>query len=275
MRPKRGRRIIIGKIIDNNYLFYKIIKEVLGRRIMLKFIDIHCHLIDYFETAEIERIDPKSKVIHVSTALNKHEIEIHNFIKTPYWFAGLHPQDAIKPLSYTVPFVELICKTASLGIGEIGLDRNYPDLEKQIELLEMQLDKALDYKMVTLYHLVGHEYKFIELQKEWQLPSMKIMHGFNSSHEVYQELDKLGFYFSISNRLLKNPKRKETVKSILESKRFFLESDAPYDGGLDEVIKIAVQLRDNYNIGMDEIKEIVNKNFEDLLEDNRESRSQK
>ena len=57
--------------------------------------------------------------------------------------------------------------------------------------------------------------------------------------------------------------------------RSFLESDAPYDGGLDEVIKIAVQLRDNYNIGMDEIKEIVNKNFEDLLEDNRESRSQK
>lgn len=242
---------------------------------MLKLIDIHCHLVDYFETAEIERIDPKSKVIHISTALNKREIEIHDFIKAPYWFAGLHPQDAKLPLSYKESFIELSCQTNSLGIGEIGLDRNFPDLEKQIELLEMQMVKAVEQRMPTLYHLVGHEYKFIELHKELQLPNMKIMHGFNSSYEVFQELDKLGFYFSISNRLLKSSKRRDVIEAILKSKRFFLESDAPYDGGLDEVIKIAVQLKNNYTISMDEIKEIVNTNFNKLLEESRESRSQK
>src|SRR5690554_6221299 len=191
------------------------------RRSMLKLIDIHCHLVDYFETAEIERIDSKSKVLHVSTALNKHEIEIHNSIKTPYWFAGLHPQDAKQPLSYKESFIELSSKANSLGLGEIGLDRNFPDLEKQVELLEMQVHKAEELRVPTLYHLVGHEYKFIELHKEWQLPTMKIMHGFNSSFEVYQELDKLGFYFSISNRLLKSSKRRDVVDAILESKRFF------------------------------------------------------
>lgn len=242
---------------------------------MLKLIDIHCHLAKYQHLLDLRNVDIDGKVIHVSTALNPLENELHLMYDIDYWFAGIHPSSAEFSIGEKLTLLELIPFHDILGLGEIGLDRNFPDLNKQVELLEMQLEQANIYGLPTLYHLVGHEYEFIKIHKKWDLKNMKIMHGFNSSFEVFKELDKLGFYFSIGNRLLNNPKQREVVEAILQTKRFFLESDAPYDGGLDEVVKIAVKLRDNYGIGMDEIKEMENKNFEDLLEENRESLSKK
>lgn len=233
---------------------------------MLKLIDIHCHLFDYASTVDLTDIDNDRQIIYVSTVLKPEEIATHVGKYIAFWFMGLHPQSVGLDDKFKRKYVDHIVDYDPIGIGEIGLDKNYPDLDKQIELLEMQLKIAKFYKLPTLYHLVGHEYEFIKIHKKWKLPKMKIMHGFNSSSEVFEELNKLGFYFSIGNRLLNNPKKREVLEAILQTKRFFLESDAPYDGGLDEVIKIAVKLKNNYEISMDEIKHILNKNFDDMVE---------
>lgn len=237
---------------------------------MPKLIDIHCHLFEC--ERELETI---SEIIHVSTALNQSEILFHQERNIQYWFAGLHPQavklsqQEINEYLLKLPYEQII------GLGEIGLDRNYPDKAGQLELLRKQLGIAKDLELPTLYHLVGRDYDFIKLHKKIKLENMKIMHGFNSSYEVFKELDKLAFYFSLSKRILANPQSRKTVKAILESKRFFLESDAPNHSGFAEVKIIARQLETDYNIETGELGEILKNNFNNLLKESCESKSKK
>ena len=238
-------------------------------------IDIHCHLADYADSYDIKTLESSSEIIHVSTALNKREMAMHEEKGIDYWFAGLHPREIKMTHQDIIEFFIAFPYDKVIGIGEIGIDRNYPDLDKQLSLLKIQLDRAWEYELPTLYHLVGHEYSFIKLHKTLKLENMKIIHGFNSSYEVFKELDKLGFYFSLSKRVLYNPKRIQVVKAILESKRFFLESDAPNHAELDEVKRLAKCLEINYNIDMIELKEIQVKNFADLLGETSESTSKK
>ncbi len=242
---------------------------------MKKLIDIHCHLSEYINDIDLEKIDLNSTITHVSTALNKEELNIHEEKKIKYWFAGIHPWDSHLSLSETSSFLNRIPYDKIIGMGEIGLDRNKADLEKQEGLLLTQLKIAWDLNLPTLYHLVGNEYDFIKIHKKINLKNMKIIHAFNSSYEVYRELDKLGFYFSLGSRILSNPKKVKMVGEILNSKRFFLESDAPNHADLDEVKRIAVSIEMDYNIKIDVLKEMQEKNFNNLLKEACESISKK
>ena len=241
----------------------------------MTFIDIHCHLAEYLQAHDTQDLEAESEIIHFSTALNRKEVDLHLAKGIKYWFAGLHPQDSKMP---NEDINEFLCKLPYdkiTGIGEIGLDRRFEKKKRQFYLLLTQLERALEYDLPTLYHLVGYEYDFIKLQKKIILPRMKIIHGFNSSYEVYKELDKLGFYFSIGTRLLGNPKNYRTVKAILSSKRFFLESDAPNHAGLFEVKRIAELVERDYNININDIKDIQAGNFNNLIKESCESLSKK
>lgn len=238
---------------------------------MAKLIDIHCHLAEAVNKLDFAELDKQSKIIHVSTALNQQEINFHVDNSIKYWFAGIHPWTANMSEVTIAETLKVIPYDKVLGLGEIGIDSNSPDLERQFALLEKQLTMASYLRLVTLYHLVGHEYEFIKLHKKMKLGNMKIIHGFNSSYEVFKELDKLGFYFSLSKRLLNNPKKEKVVRAILASNRFFLESDAPNDGDLDEVKSIAERLETDYNINMNELKAVQAKNFANLLKESCES----
>ncbi|MBI9032683.1 TatD family hydrolase [bacterium] len=241
----------------------------------MKFIDIHCHLANFLAHQAGGVIEPDREIIHVSTALNSHEIKLHEEKGIKYWFAGLHPQDS-KMSNEDIN--EFLCKLPYdkiTGIGEIGLDRRFVEKKRQFYLLQIQLERALEHDLPTLYHLVGYEYDFIKLQKKINLPRMKIIHAFNSSYEVFKELDKLGFYYSIGTRLLENPKNKRTIDAILSEKRFFLESDALNLANLFDVKRVAEIIERDYNININEIKEIQAQNFKNLLKEKCESLSEK
>ncbi len=242
---------------------------------MSQLIDIHCHLAEYENKLELSNLDREQEIIHVSTALNRKEILLHEKLGLKYWFAGLHPRDIAMSQEELRKYCDLFPYDKVVGMGEIGLDRNYPDLVKQLALLKIQIERAGEYDLPTLYHLVGQEYEFIKLQKEVKLRNMKIIHGFNSSYEVFQELDKLGFYFSLSMRILNNPKKEKVIRAILASKRYFLESDAPDAGDLTSVKIVASTLQRDYNISIEELREIQVSNFSNLLKGNFESLSKK
>lgn len=242
---------------------------------MPRLIDIHCHLASYAQELDLQKLDMQSDIVHVSTALNINDIRIHLDNSIKYWFAGVHPWDAKLDVAEVASILNEIPYDKIIGIGEIGLDRNRADLSSQMYLLARQMEKASEMELATLYHLVGHEYEFIKLHKGFNLKRMKIMHAFNSSYEVYKELAKLGFYFSISKRILNNPKQRKLVAEILANKRFFLESDAPNNTDLEEVKSIAEIIESDYNININDMKEILNNNFSLLLGESCESISKK
>jgi Tat protein secretion system quality control protein TatD with DNase activity len=242
---------------------------------MSELIDIHCHLYQVNkQSLDKSSYQTNPNIIAVSTALNQVEINWHLEQKIKYWFAGLHPQewslteDKIKEFLDNLPYEKLV------GIGEIGLDKRYKNLKKQINLLAKQMQISLERRLPSLYHLVGHEYEFIKVHKEMKLDKMKILHGFHSSFEVYKELDKLGFYFSLSERILSNSKHKTTINEIIKSRRYFLESDAADGGSLMQVKIIANQLESTYNINKEEIMQVSSINFRKLVKETSESISE-
>ncbi len=240
---------------------------------MSKLIDIHCHLSDTYYDLEREELEANSNILNVSTALSIEEVHWHLEKKIKYWFAGLHPREWNVKTEVLDDFYKKISLNKVLGIGEIGLDKRYKNLDKQNILLKRQMNIAKRFFLPTLYHLVGCEYDFIKIHKEINLQNMKIIHGFNSSYEVYKELDKLGFYFSLSQRLLTKQKRESTICDIIKSQKFFLESDAPDGGSFNEVIGLAKILETNYNINRDKTWRIVGQNFDRLIKETCEAKS--
>lgn len=243
---------------------------------MSEVIDIHCHLYQTKQNQnDITNSQDQARIILVSTALDHKEVNWHLQNNITYWFAGIHPQNWSLSRQEIETYLEKLPYEKILGIGEMGLDKRYKNQKKQIDLLDMQMSKADIKDLPSIYHLVGYEYAFIKLHKLRRLKRMKIIHGFHSSYEVYKELDKLGFYFSLSNRILANPKHEVTISEILKKKRYFIESDAPDGGHLDEVKRVANILQINYNINKYEIKQVVEENFNKLVKERCESKSKK
>ncbi len=215
---------------------------------MCKSLDIHTHLSQLKDKISSYYADFPD-TIHVSTALNKQEVDFHLDNNIPYWFAGCHPMDINNYTLFEPILIKLLESKKILGIGEIGLDKRFPNNQLQIEVFLKQLKLAEKYQMPILLHAYGSPYKIVDFLKRLvRIKKGVIMHGFKGSMEVFKELDKLEVYISLSNRILKPLKHREVVKAILATGRYFIESDYPYNGDLKETTLIAQKIEEDYRI---------------------------
>lgn len=108
------------------------------------------------------------------------------------------------------------------GIGEIGLDRRFPELEKQIANFRKGLMLARRYKSLVTVHCVGHTGLALDILKDLK-PESFIFHSFTGSLETAREIERLGGYISLS------PKSKNTKHflSLIHNTHFLIESDMP------------------------------------------------
>jgi len=185
----------------------------------------------------------------------------------PYWIAGAFP-DMASCYSEMLQVVEELAQNGSIiGIGEIGLDKRFGNLELQKRLFISQLDIAQRVKLPVIIHCVGYYYELFELIKRSNLHTIIILHGFKGSIEIFNKFKSLNLFFSLSHRLLDSDKYSEVVKEILVSERFFIESDYPFNGELDEVNVILEAISVKYSYRMDNLKDILIRNQRKLIEE--------
>ena len=84
-------------------------------------------------------------------------------------------------------------------LGEVGLDKRFDDLDRQVNDLITLLDIAKDYKRCTVFHSVGHIEKLLGIIKERNIKKF-IFHGFTGSYETAKRIISLGGLISINNR---------------------------------------------------------------------------
>ena len=111
--------------------------------------------------------------------------------------------------------------SSGFHLGEVGLDRRFDDLNKQIEELNILLDISKGYDRCTVFHSVGHIEKLLEIIKERNIKKF-IFHGFTGSYEIAKRIISLGGLISINNRVEKT-KSFEKIISL----PFVTESDMP------------------------------------------------
>ena len=116
-----------------------------------------------------------------------------------------------------------------IAIGEIGLDYHWDVTfkEQQHEALREQMRWAEQYHLPVMIHSRDATEDTLNILREF--PSVKgVMHCFSGSHEVAEQVVKMGYYLGIGGVLtFKNCKLAEHLVGIpLEA--LVLETDAPY-----------------------------------------------
>ena len=144
-----------------------------------------------------------------------------------------------------------------LALGECGLDKRIETpLKIQIQIFEKQIQLAEKYKKPLILHCVSAYQEVIEIKKRLHIQVPMIIHGFSKNGQIAKQLLDNGFYLSFGKYLLRNPEL-ATVFNQVPNNKFFLETDT-IEETLEEVYAIASKYK---NIEMDNLKEIVNDNF--------------
>lgn len=190
-------------------------------------IDAHCHLANLAEIMPLEPLinDAGERGIKAfaSSALTRRELAWHreNSFPEVALSAGIHPNFDECDLTLN-DIAELAKEKRIWAIGEIGLDRNNPDLDWQHRVFTQQLDMAEQANLPVVLHIVGHQGEAYQTLSKY--PLVYLVHGYAGSLAAYHQLARLNAFFTISSRILK-PDKRELLMAILNDKRYLFETD--------------------------------------------------
>lgn len=107
-------------------------------------------------------------------------------------------------------------------LGEIGLDRRFPDKNGQIDRFKRGLQLAKKYNTLITVHSVGYLDITLSLLRDMKISNF-IFHSFTSSLLVAKEIERMGGYISLSPRAEKTKHFLEVIRNT----HFLIESDMP------------------------------------------------
>jgi len=185
------------------------------------------------------------------------------------WFsAGIHPWDiedleisqSLKSLS------SLLINKHCVALGELGIDKNFgTNLDLQIQVFRAQVALAEEYqKKVLIIHCIKAFQEMIEEKKRRSNDFIWVLHGFNGSRELIQQLLDQGFYFSVGALLFQEKAKISKHLQHIPLERLFIESDQSSIGIKDIYSRVAQLLkmdREDLNRKIEQnLKQILSRN---------------
>ncbi len=179
-------------------------------------------------------------------------------LKKPYSI-GVHPWDTLLFNETKLPDLEkLINNKNCFAIGECGLDKlSKTDFRKQKFCFETQLTLAAKHQKPVIIHCVKAFDEVVGICKPYLSKIPLIMHGFNKTDELAQQLINKGFYVSVSTPFLYKTKLTKVVLNKL-----FFETDDKKDLLIADVYKLASQ---KFNTDSELLKTQINDNFNNVF----------
>ncbi|MBI3518693.1 MAG: TatD family hydrolase [Bacteroidetes bacterium] len=176
-----------------------------------------------------------------------------------FFSAGIHPWDADLPISIT-DLEQLIQHPNCLAVGECGLDSiSEVNFHIQTEIFKDQLDLAVNYQKPVMIHCVRSFDELIAICEPYHSSIPLIIHGFNKSIQLAQQLIHKGFYLSLSHAVFK---KNNIDMSSIPVEKLFLETDDRNTVSIKDVYKSASLL---LKIDEDVLKEKIYSNFTTLF----------
>ncbi len=118
-------------------------------------------------------------------------IDIMNQDSNVYGAFGVHPWfvDSVKD-EFEKRFEQLLKRDTRFMIGEIGIDKNKPNIDKQIDLFTIQLNLAVKLKRTIFLHCVGAWNKILHILKQYKQSELPVIvaHAFNGNEDILQKL---------------------------------------------------------------------------------------
>ena len=191
--------------------------------------------------------------------------------------AGIHPESAAKTTRTDVETLAEIGRQPKVAaIGEIGLDfyHNYAPPEKQVEVLNWQLELASILKLPVVIHSREAEKEVTQVLVDWfsDHPSQNpgVIHCFNESLETAKTYIRLGFYISLGGYIgYPSSKAAREIIRQVPLEKLVLETDSPFlppqshRGQRNEpayMIETARELAKIKNISFEEVAQVTTDN---------------
>ena len=198
-------------------------------------IDTHCHL-DKEDYPDLDLVIKKMNgniriVSGASDSSNRQVVELCNKFEYIYGTIGIHPEEIDESIDTYLEFIENnINNPKIVGIGEIGLDYHYNDVDKAIQkkYFIKQLELARKYKKSVVIHSRDAVQETYDILKNYS--DLKVdIHCFSGSLEMAREFIKLGFKLGIGGVLtFKNSEKLKNVVKNIPLENLMLETDSPY-----------------------------------------------
>lgn len=236
---------------------------------MQLYIDAHCHLkniCNYSDDLEklisqgicgficnAENPDNWDNILTLTQQYNN----VYGCVGVHPWYIGSLQDDWVRDMQ------ELLNKNSRLMIGEVGLDKNYPDLELQESIFMAQLELAIELNRPIHIHCVGAWDKMLRILKTYK--GCVELHAFSASDEILKQLlKKDNVFFSYSAAVLDSGRQKllEVVKNT-PADRILVESDTKSPLIIIDIVK---RIADIKSVAVDKIADTIYKNSLRLIE---------
>lgn len=256
-------------------------------------IDTHCHMDDpqYAEELSAFLEEQKAGGVELILVPGVDKISVKDVLDVcdqyPDYLLpalGLHPENVKEDWAEQLAIIKAAVdenlasaqrRSRLIAIGEIGLDYHWDTtfVEQQHEALREQMRWAEQYHLPVMIHSRDATEDTLKILREF--PSVRgVMHCFSGSHEVAEQVVKMGYYLGIGGVLtFKNCKLAEHLVGI-PLERLVLETDAPYmapvpyRGKRNEsrwMWHVAERLAQVYNCSVEHVNEVTTANAKKLF----------
>ena len=181
----------------------------------MKYIDAHCHVLQESATRGVGGFIVNATSPDDWSAVIK-MVEREN----AFGAIGVHPWH-VSNLNdgWDARLIELLGNNPKIMVGEIGLDKNRPNMKFQESVFRRQLQIAHDMKRVAHIHCVGAWGLCMEVLCGGNLPPAMLFHCFSGSVEIMRELTKMNSYFSFGPGIMDSTRRvmRDVVANVPEN----------------------------------------------------------
>jgi TatD DNase family protein len=163
-----------------------------------------------------------------------------------YYSIGLHPWHVnASSLDEDIRRVKEVAKNKQvIAIGETGLDKSIKvPYDIQVKAFSAQIEIAAEFNKPVIIHCVKAYNEIFSLRISSKIMAPWIIHWFNASREMGEQLISKNFYLSFGHMLFnKKSKAYNAFTKLPEDRIFFETDDAGYT--IDEVYEQAALLRE-------------------------------
>jgi TatD DNase family protein len=228
---------------------------ILQIRNLIVLIDTHCHinmmvkkefdiplntnlLPEAFVIVEDAQRHDVSTIINVGTSLveSKNCILLAQNITNVFATVGIHPNDCTETWQKDLKEIKKLVlnkeENKIVGIGEIGMDKHYPNynLQRQFDAFRAQVELALEHDLAIVIHTRDAADETLKILDEYKHDIKRgIIHCFSEDEYFAQEATAIGFAIGIGGTVTyPNNQRLRDIVTTIALTDIVLETDAPF-----------------------------------------------
>ena len=195
----------------------------------MKYIDAHCHILTDAQMRDAVLHGVGRFIVNATRPADWDAVVDLARCDDVYGAVGVHPWFVSELRDgWDGMLINALGANPNLMVGEIGLDKNRPDMELQESVFCRQLQIACDLNRVAHIHCVGVWGRMIDILRGVELPPAMVFHAFSGAPELVPELVEMNAYFSFGVSVADSTRaRLRAAVAVVPSSRILVESDAP------------------------------------------------